>query len=120
MGQAVSKVNPERAAMVEDPTYYRWSSYRTNGLGQPDSLITPHPVYMALAREETGRIAAYRTLFRPQLDAESVSDIRMALHQSQPLGNSRFLASIKRMTGQKREAKPRGRPRKATQKEVEC
>ena len=32
-------------------------------------------------------------------------------NQNQPLGNSRFYAKIETMTGQRREAKPRGRPR---------
>ena len=37
--------------------------------------------------------------------------IRLALNQNQPLGNSRFHARIEAMTGQRREARPRGRPR---------
>ena len=32
-------------------------------------------------------------------------------NQNQPLGHSRFYAKIETMTGQRREAKPRGRPR---------
>lgn len=118
--QRYIELNPVRAAMVTDPAHYRWSSYRANGLGQSDPLLTPHPVYMALGREESERIEAYRALFEPQLDVKAISDIRMALNQGQPLGDSRFLASIERMTGQKREAKPRGRPRKAVQNKVEC
>jgi len=34
----------------------------------------------------------------------------LALNQKQPLGNSRFDAEIEDMTGQRREAKPRGAP----------
>jgi len=40
--QRYIELNPVRAAMVNDPAYYRWSSYRANGLGQPDVLLTPH------------------------------------------------------------------------------
>jgi hypothetical protein len=40
------------------------------------------------------------------------TDIRAALDQGQPLGNSRFIDNIERTTGQRRVAKPRGRPRK--------
>jgi putative transposase len=40
-----------------------------------------------------------------------VDDIRLALNQSQPLGNARFYAKIEQMTEQGREARPRGRPR---------
>ncbi|MGQ0592440.1 MAG: hypothetical protein ACT4QB_07235 [Gammaproteobacteria bacterium] len=45
------------------------------------------------------------------MDAEAIGDIRMAINQSQPLGNESFYARIQRMTGQRREAKPRGMPR---------
>jgi putative transposase len=42
------ELNPVRAAMVADPGGYRWSSYRANGLGQPDARLTPHPLYLGL------------------------------------------------------------------------
>ena len=58
------------------------------------------------------RLAAYRALFRPELDDDAIGDIRMALDQGQALGDSRFLADIERATGERREARPRGRPRK--------
>jgi putative transposase len=90
--QGYIELNPVRVAMVDDPAHYRWSSYRANGLGQRDGLLTPHAVYLSLGREEAERRAAYRALFGPQLDAEAISGIRMALNQGQPLGNSRFLA----------------------------
>ena len=109
--QRYIELNPVRAAMVEDPAHYRWTSYRANGLGQPDARLTPHPLYRALGREDKDRQAAYRALFRAQLDRAAIDDIRLALNQSQPLGNERFYAKIEQMTGIRREAKPRGRPR---------
>ncbi len=64
-----------------------------------------------LGRGPKERQAAYRALFRPQLDKAAIDDIRLAVTQSQPLGNARFLAKIEKMTGTRREARPRGRPR---------
>jgi len=98
--------------MVNDPAHYRWSSYRANGMGQADTLLTPHPVYAGLGHDDAGRLPAYRALFRPELESEAIGDIRMALDQVQPLGDSRFIDSIERVTGQRREPRPRGRPRK--------
>jgi len=111
--QRYIELNPVRAAMVDDPAHYRWSSYRANGLGQGDSLLTPHAVYSGLGANEAERLANYRALFRPELDAEAIGDIRMALDQGQPLGDGRFIDRIERATGQRREIRPRGRPRKA-------
>lgn len=110
--QRYIELNPVRADMVNDPAHYRWSSYRANGLGHADPLLTPHDVFLGLGRSATDRMGAYRALFRSELDTDAVGDIRAALVQGQPLGNSRFIDSIERITGQRREAKPRGRPRK--------
>ncbi len=110
--QRYIELNPVRACMVDDPALYRWSSYRANGLGQPDPLLTPHALYLALDRQDAERQAAYRELFRSELDAQAITDIRRALVQGQPLGKGRFLDTIEAMTGQRREVKARGRPRK--------
>ncbi len=112
--QRYIELNPVRAAMVDDPAHYRWSSYRTNGLGITDPSLTPHPLYLALGQEARTRQAAYRALFRAQLDHEAIEDIRLALNQSQPLGNDRFLKKIEAVIGMRREAKPRGRPKART------
>ena len=111
--QRYIELNPERAAMVDDPAHYRWSSYRANALGATDSHLTPHPDYLTLGTTEADRRAAYRALFRASLDAEAIADIRLALNQNQVLGDSRFHRHIEQATGERREPKPRGRPRKS-------
>lgn len=103
--------------MVDDPANYRWSSYRSNALGQSSAILTPHPLYQAMGANGEERQSAYRALFRAHLDAEAISNIRLALNQSQPLGNERFYQHIEQMTGQRRESKPRGRPRAAPEGE---
>jgi putative transposase len=60
---------------------------------------------------DKARQAAYRHLFRSHLDEEMVSELRLAVNQNQSLGNERFYETIERMAGQRREARPRGRPR---------
>jgi putative transposase len=109
--QRYIELNPVRAAMVSDPAHYRWTSYRHNALGAADNRITPHALYLALGSSDKARQAAYRALFRAHLDGAAIDDIRLALNQNQPLGNSRFYARIERATGIRREARARGRPR---------
>jgi hypothetical protein len=48
-------------------------------------------------------------LFQSELDNDVINDIRQAITQNQPLGNSRFYTKIEAMVGQKREPKPRSR-----------
>ena len=110
--QRYIELNPVRAAMVDDPAHYRWSSYRHNALGQADSRLTAHPVYQAIGVTDKDRQAHYRALFRAELDQAAIDDIRLALNQNQPLGNSRFHAQIEKRLGERRAARPRGRPRR--------
>jgi putative transposase len=105
------ELNPVRAAMCQDPADYRWTSYRANALGEAQSWLTPHPLYASLGHDEASRLAAYRVLFDQVLSEKTVDDIRLALNQTQPLGNLRFLDAIEQATGQRREPKPWGRPR---------
>ena len=79
-------------------------------MGQADSRISEHALYAALGLTAKTRQTAYRALFRSELDAAAIDDIRLALNQNQPLGNSRFYAQIERKLGERREARPRGRP----------
>lgn len=104
------ELNPVRAGMVIDPSQYRWSSYRHNGLGQPDERLTAHAEYLALGQTDHDRQATYRALFRTELDEAAVADIRLALGQGQPLGNSRFSKSLCDAAGVRRTQARRGRP----------
>jgi putative transposase len=88
--QRYLELDPVRAAMVYDPAHYRRSSYRQNALGQLDTRLTPHAVYAALATSDEAKQTAYRALFRTELDADAIDDIRLALNQNQPLRSKRF------------------------------
>ncbi|MCX7167619.1 MAG: hypothetical protein NTV11_15280 [Rhodocyclales bacterium] len=103
------ELNPVRAAMVTDPGAYRWSSYRANGLAQPDVRLAPHPLYLGLDADAALRRQAYRALFRPQLDAEAASEVRQALKLGMPLGNERFAEAICARLGIRRNSGKRGR-----------
>ena len=107
----------------------RWSTIRrttagpaiaSNGLGQgrrADS--SPHPLYLALGANGKDPAGGLSRAFRGRIwIAAAIDDIRLALNQSQPLGNERFLAKIEKATGVRREAKPRGRPRLATEEDA--
>jgi putative transposase len=94
-GQARNiELNPVRAGMVADSAEYPWSSYRANALGEPNPIPTPHPLYLAFGPEPGERLEAYRNLSRNALADAPLADLRMALNQTQPLGNDRFYAEI--------------------------
>ncbi|WP_366514978.1 transposase [Solimonas terrae] len=44
------ELNPVRAGMVSHPGDYPWSSYRANGQGEADALVSPQPAVLAAGR----------------------------------------------------------------------
>ena len=80
------ELNPVRAGVVSDPGEYPWSSYRANALGHANPILSPHPLYLALAAEDAPRRNAYGARFRSALYEAPLADRRMAPNQDQPSG----------------------------------
>jgi len=97
--------------MVEHPAEYRWSSYRANAQGERDALLRPHPSYEALGTDAAARQAAYRELFRHELEPELVDEIRCATNGNYALGNERFAAQVSLALGRRSVPGKSGRPR---------
>lgn len=110
--QRYIELNPVRAGMVAHPGEYPWSSYRANGEGVENALIRPHGLYDALGLEATSRRAAYRELFRHELEPGLVDQIRRATNGNFVLGNERFAAEVAAVVGRRALPGKSGRPRK--------
>ena len=106
------ELNPVRAQMVAHPGEYRWSSYRANAQGEGNVLLQPHAVYGALGGDSASRQAAYRDLFRYELEPGLVDEIRKATHGNFALGDARFAAQIAHTLGRRVQRAKAGRPRK--------
>ena len=111
--QRYIELNPVRAAMVAHPAEYRWSSYRANAQGEADRLLQPHEVYRALGTDVENRQAAYRELFRRELEHGLVDEIRRATNGNFALGSERFGAELAQLLGRRVTPGKSGRPRKA-------
>lgn len=98
------ELNPVRASMVHHPRDYRWSSYRANGEGHPDPVITPQEEFLRLGR------SAYRDLFAAHLDPERVKEIRQATNGNFALGNERFRIEIEQVLQRRAGPGKSGRP----------
>jgi putative transposase len=104
------ELNPVRAAMVEHPGDYPWSSYRANAQGAADALVQPHSLYRRLGPSPEERQGAYRQLFRGQLAKADVEAIRDATNKAWVLGHDRFRARIEALADRRAAPLPRGRP----------
>ncbi len=80
------ELNPVRAAMVRHPGDYEWSSYRTNAVGAPSDVVTPHALYVALGQSEEERRRAYSKMFGSLLREDDLRAIREAIVGGRALG----------------------------------
>ncbi len=116
------ELNPVRAAMVEHPGMYRWSSYRANAQGEADRLLGPHGLYLALGPSSEERQSAYRELFRYELDPGVVDELRSATNGNYVAGSARFQEEIALALGRRVTRGKAGRPaakREPDSKELE-
>ena len=105
------EMNPVRARMVEHPTVYCWSSYRSNAEGKSNAELTPHQTYLSLGDTREIREENYRGLFLIQVEEKTHSEIRAAANSNMPLGDSKFKAQIELALFRKIGFQARGRPR---------
>lgn len=91
--------NPMRAGIVRAIEDYRWSSYHHNALGIVDALITPHPLYKALAQVKEERTAAYNQLFEDRLHEKMITLFNDSVEKGDVLGGESFHQHIGRKIG---------------------
>ncbi|MCU7959884.1 MAG: transposase [gamma proteobacterium symbiont of Bathyaustriella thionipta] len=108
------ELNPVRAAgMAGHPSEYPWSSYRFNALGEDDAVVTPHQLYLRLARTTAQRQAAYRSLFKARIPQKTVEEIRQATNKGWVLGSDFFKNKIERQLKRPVSPQARGGDRKS-------
>jgi len=112
------ELNPVRANMVARPEEYRWSSFGSNGWGDP-GWVTAHEEYTRLGATTEERCRAYRSLFSAHVSDEDLHFIRKAAHYCQPVGDDRFREQIERSYGVRLGQMKRGRPRRASDEPAE-
>ena len=106
------ELNPVRARIVKHPKDYPWSSYHYNASGKADPLITPHRLYLSLSKNEAGRQAAYRALFKQKLAQNELESIRESTNKAWVLGSDKFKQRVEELSGRRASPKPKGRPKK--------
>jgi putative transposase len=107
------ELNPVRAALVDTPDRFRWSSYRCNALGLEKELITPHEEWMALGADQRARCAAYRALFDDVPEKSQIEQIRYSNRKGLPLGGDSFKSRIEAQLQIKLGSGKVGRPPKS-------
>lgn len=106
-------LNPVRARMTGNPAAYPWSSCPAHGGLRTDNLLTPHPAYAALGKNNAARAAAYLELLRDTLADDDLVAIRTYLQQQRALGRGPFQTMIEIKTHRFAGVRPAHRPARA-------
>lgn len=104
--------NPVRAAMINSPAHYHWSSAQGNLGLRHDPVLTPHPVYIGLAGDQQTREKVYAQLLNEATSQDDLDAIRSHSKQEKALGSEQFQAKVEQLLGTEVSYKPLGRPSK--------
>ena len=109
------ELNPVRANMTGHPAGYPWSSYAWNAEGKSGlnyDWLVPHNEYLQLGITEAERQEAYRELFKSELNANDLTQIRENTHKGWALGSQKFIDEIEILSKRQAASKGVGRPKK--------
>lgn len=106
------ELNPVRAAMVQRPEDYRWSSVHTHLARGHDPLVSSHPVYLALGNDPAERARCYRSWLEAGIPAEELEKLRLYTEQERALGDERFQRMVEITLRRRAAVQARGRPRR--------
>ena len=104
------ELNPVRAGMVNHPADYPWSSYKANGEGQSNAILTSHIEYLSLANRQSERQKKYRCLFESKMSMQLLTDFRESVQSGTVLGCNVFIEEIEKTLKCKVGYKKQGRP----------
>ena len=108
-------LNPVRAGTVAHPRQYPWSSHRHYAYGEGGinlNWLIEHDQYLDMSRSEEIRRQAYRELFKTEMGAQELAEIRNCTHKGWALGDRRFREEIEGMGERRAGPAAKGRPRK--------
>jgi putative transposase len=80
------ELNPKRAGIVSHPRDYRWSSYTAHANGDPNPVVTFHPLYLALGADPSERQRCWRGHCGEDVAGEELQLVRNAVAAGGALG----------------------------------
>lgn len=105
-------LNPVKAAIVEQPDDYEWSSYHAIVRAQKPTFLSFHPILKSLGRDSHDWRTAYKDFVCAEVSDSETKLIRTAVARDQLTGSNRFREQIADCTGRRIESRGPGRPRK--------
>lgn len=109
--------NPVRAFMVPHARDYEWSSYRVNAEGRASLIVTRHPLFQSLGRDDLERQRVYRGWFEGGIPDQELDLIRESLRGGFVLGRPTFVERMEAALGKTVRRGMDGRPRQGEERD---
>ena len=106
------EANPLRAQLVERAGDYRWSSFRTHGLGESDWLLDRVEAYEALAAQRSARLRRWSAYVHQTPEEAELAALRRSSETGLPFGERGWVERLCKRLDLDLTIRPRGRPRK--------
>jgi len=90
------ELNPVRAGMTDHPVDYLWSSYHANGMGKSNVILSPHELYLSLAKTKDERLTIYNELLDTKIKSQALLAINKSVNSGTPLGGTKFIRKVER------------------------
>ena len=110
------EANPLRARIVKDAGKYPWSSYCVHGLGEASELVSPLVTYEELAETSATRQRRWAEKVHQPMKESLVTGVRRSVETGLPYGDPRWITRLASKLKLDLTIRPRGRPRKASNK----
>ncbi len=107
------EMNPVKAKMVKDIADYPWSSYRHNGLGEKNSLITEHRLYQELGNSREIRAEKYQKIFSTKNTTKQEQERTAATMRGEVYGSGMFHHKIGKLISRATKLSMHGVDRKS-------
>ncbi|RYX94317.1 MAG: transposase [Comamonadaceae bacterium] len=107
-------LNPVRSGLVPEARDYPWSSHGHYAGLRVDKLITPHPLFWALANTPFAREAAYAEMVRDGISAQMQDALTRAVLSGWALGSTDHLAALGKVSQRRLSPVAAGRPPRKT------
>jgi putative transposase len=104
------ELNPVRAGICSRPSDHAWSSFRCNGMGTVDPLISPHDAYLSLAATSAARLFAYRQFVAQGCQDAELDSIRAMTARHRAVGSEEFKRKLESSCARPMGFARRGRP----------
>jgi putative transposase len=113
------ETRPVKEGLVDDASFYKYSSIHSNLLNEKDKIVTPPKCYRDLGFIDEDRIKRYSQIFYAEADSRKEKLIISCLEKQLITGSKSYILRLEKEIGITLRERRRGRPKKIIEKIIQ-